>query len=171
MSADLKGLVTNLSLIIAGLNACVLLILFVILKKEVLQPMVELTKATEDISLGRMEGTVVNRSKNEFGLLAASIERLRVSMLIAIKRLATARKSVAGADAEEWKNVILEKKNYGFEFMALRILVGRLSVNYRNNPTQKTMQRCIQQLIDFFRNEKNPLAQKDLKKIFGGVTI
>jgi hypothetical protein len=63
MPADLKGSVINLSLIVAGLNALILLILFLMLKKEVLRPMAQLTKATKDISLGRLEGTIVKCPK------------------------------------------------------------------------------------------------------------
>jgi HAMP domain-containing protein len=169
MAASLRQSVMNLSFLTACLNLFIGLALYLALRKMLILPMAELTQATENISLGRLEGAIVNHSKNELGQLTAAIERLRVSMRIAIKRLAAKQKNPAGINAEEWKDVILEKKPYGFEFLALRILVGRLSLNYRNNPTHDTMGKCVHQLVDFFQNEKNPLAQKDLHKIFGGV--
>ncbi len=171
ISGQVRGSALGLSVLAAGLNGLVFLTLFLGIRKSLVLPMRELTRATESISLGRLENAIVNRSKNELGHLTASIERLRVSMHMAIKRLASARKAPRGVDAPEWRDVILEKKRYGFEFFALRILVGRLTVDYRNNPTPETMRRCIEQLISFFQNEKNPQAQKDLHKIFGGVAI
>ena len=171
ISGQLRSSVLGLSLLAAGLIGLVFLILFLGVRKSLVLPMKELTRATESISLGRLENAIVNRSKNELGHLTASIERLRVSMHMAIKRLAAARKAPSGVDAPEWRDIILEKKKYGFEFFALRILVGRLTVDYRNNPTPETMRRCIEQLVSFFQNEKNPQAQKDLHKIFGGVAI
>jgi len=171
MAANLKQSVTKLSLLTAGLNLFIFLSLYFVLRTIVVQPMRELIQATENISLGRLDGAIVNRHKNELGQLTTAIERLRVSMRIAIKRLASTRKEPAGTDAEEWKEVIGGKKQYGFEFLALRILVGRLNLNYRNDPTPETMGKCVRQLVDFFQNEKNPLAQKDLKKIFGGAVL
>lgn len=171
MASSLRQSVMNLSLLTACLNLFICLALYLALRRMLIHPMAELTQATENISLGRLESAIVNHSKNELGQLTAAIERLRVSMRIAIKRLAAKQKNPAGINADEWKDVILEKKQYGFEFLALRILVGRLSLNYRNDPTHETMRKCVQQLVEFFQNEKNPLAQKDLNKIFGGVAL
>lgn len=167
MALPLRHSITELSLLALGLNLLIFLALYLVLKRILTHPIQELTRAAESISLGQLESAIVNRSKNELGQLTDALERLRVSMRLALKRLAS-RKGLAGIGVEEWKNVILERKHYGFEFLALRILVGRLSVNYRNNPTPETMRRCVQQLIEFFQNEKNPLAQKDLNKILGG---
>jgi|GEM_PF-921319 len=171
MASDLRRSVTDLSLLTACLNLFIFLSLYLVLRNILVQPIMELITATENISLGRLEGAIVNRPKNELGQLTTAIERLRTSMRIAIKRLATTRNDSAGMGAEEWKEVILGKKQYGFEFLALRILVGRLNLNYRNNPTPETMSKCVRQLVEFFQNEKNPLAQKDLNKIFGGAVL
>jgi len=171
MASALRHTVTVLSLLTGGANVLVFLVLYLVLRRSLTRPIAELTSAAEKISLGQLEGAIVCRSRNELGHLTVALERLRVSMRHALKRLASSRKGLATIGVEEWKNVILERKRYGFEFLALRILVGRLSVNYRNNPTPDTLRRCIQQLIDFFQNEKNPLAQKDLNKIMEGGTI
>lgn len=169
MADELKQSAINLFLVATGLNIFIFLSLFFVLRKTIILPMIKLTKSTSDISLGRLEEAIAIRSKDEIGHLAEAIERMRVSIRLAIERLASSRKAMPGVDASEWSDVILEKKHYGFEFLALRILVGRLAVSYRNDPTPETMRSCIQQLIGFFQNEKNPQAQKDLKKIFGGV--
>jgi HAMP domain-containing protein len=142
-----------------------------VLKKSLLLPVLELARATENISLGRVDQAIVIRSKDELGQLAAAIERMRISIRIAIERLASKKGALPGVEAGEWEDVILEKKQYGFEFLALRILVGRLTVSYRNDPTAETLRKCTQHLINFFQNEKNPQAQKDLTKIFGGAVL
>lgn len=173
MQGEMKKILIKIYFMAAALLVTIFLILLILLRRYLISPIAELTRATEDISLGKLDKAIFIKSKNlknELGSLANAIERMRNSIRIAMEHLAR-KKKMPGVEAKEWTDVILGKKRYNFEFLALQILVGRLVVTYRNSPNPDTMKKCTRQLINFFQKEKNPQAQKDYRKIFGGVKL
>lgn len=67
-----------------------------------------------------------------------------------------------------WKSLIRSRGQYQFEFLATKILLGRLNLKYRRNQSPQEMKKCVHELWTFFeRNSDLPKAQNDLKKIFG----
>jgi hypothetical protein len=64
---------------------------------------------------------------------------------------------------------MLEGRNLEFEYLATRILIGRLAVTYKAEPTEEVKNDCVKEMIEFFeRNQNIPKVQKDLNTIFGG---
>jgi hypothetical protein len=67
-----------------------------------------------------------------------------------------------------WKDILLKKKTYDFEFLALKILLGRLSMDIERNPSEENLNKCAEQLHDLFaKNDNLPTANRDLQKIIG----
>ena len=76
--------------IFLGISAAVFLatlFLAISLAKSITDPIVYLTKVTHDMSKGKLASAVVVATKDETKLLAESIERLRKSMIILLKRV------------------------------------------------------------------------------------
>ena len=66
-----------------------------------------------------------------------------------------------------WAKVISGQLSKNFEFLATKIIIGRLALNYKLNSTSEELKKCIQELRIFFqKHEQMPKAQADLKKIF-----
>jgi len=63
------------------------LFLAIILAKSITEPIVYLTQVTHDMSKGKLSSTVTVSTKDETKLLAESVERLRKSMVILLKRM------------------------------------------------------------------------------------
>jgi hypothetical protein len=67
-----------------------------------------------------------------------------------------------------WKELIYGESQDQFDFLATKIILGRLSLRYRQNPSPQMIERCVQELRRFFdKNSHLPKVQADLKKIFG----
>ncbi len=80
--AAAKTLSLTLMAIGAGGIFLVLLILWFFLDRSIVVPIVDLAKRTEDFSLGEnLNAPITNKSKDEIGILAHSIERLRISLV------------------------------------------------------------------------------------------
>ncbi|MCK4501777.1 MAG: DUF3365 domain-containing protein [Desulfuromonadales bacterium] len=80
--AAAKKLSFTLVLIGAGGIIVILLILWTFLNKSVVLPITELAERTENFSLGEnLDDPVINKSNDEIGTLAKSIERLRISLV------------------------------------------------------------------------------------------
>ncbi len=84
-----KSVVTfrNIFLAISGAVFLATLFLAISLAKSITDPIVYLTKVTHDMSKGKLASTVAVTTKDETKLLAESIERLRKSMIILLKRV------------------------------------------------------------------------------------
>lgn len=66
-----------------------------------------------------------------------------------------------------WTELISGKLKCEFELLGTKIIIGRVGIVYKLNPTQETMKKCIDDLINFFvQNQKIPKAQTDLARIF-----
>jgi hypothetical protein len=73
--------------VLAGATAITLCAVY-LLVRQAIRPVVELTDAANQISIGEaLETPLVSDSPDEIGLLTRSLERLRASMLAAMKRL------------------------------------------------------------------------------------
>ena len=80
--AAAKTLSLTLMAIGAGGIFLVLLILWFFLDRSIVVPIVDLARRTEDFSLGEnLNAPITNKSKDEIGTLAHSIERLRISLV------------------------------------------------------------------------------------------
>lgn len=72
-----------------------------------------------------------------------------------------------------WKELIRSESEYAFEFLATKIILGRLNLKFRLNNSPEELDRCVYELVAFFeKNSHVPKVQNDLKLIFGeGVRI
>lgn len=77
----------NIFLLISAAVFLATLFLAIGLAKSITDPIVYLTKLTHDMSKGKLSSAVVVSTKDETKLLAESIERLRKSMIILLKRV------------------------------------------------------------------------------------
>ena len=68
-----------------------------------------------------------------------------------------------------WKNVIQLDRDYNFQFLATKILLGRLRLKYKQNQTPQTLENAATELYQFFSKNMNlPKAVNDLGEILGG---
>lgn len=66
-----------------------------------------------------------------------------------------------------WRNLILGKNRYQFEFLATKFLLGYLSRQAEKDTSPQTVERCAQDLHDIFaRNADLSSVQRDLAQIF-----
>ncbi len=76
---------------------------------------------------------------------------------------------VPNATHVAWKDVLSGKTKYPLEFLAAKILLGRLTLRVKNDPSPATLQACAQELHNLYaQNADLPNVQNDLKHIFLG---
>lgn len=67
-----------------------------------------------------------------------------------------------------WKEIILGKKQVQFDFLAARMLVGRISIMLSTDNSEENIYKATEELHSVFAKNINlPKVQKDLTKIFG----
>jgi hypothetical protein len=67
-----------------------------------------------------------------------------------------------------WKDLLLRKKSFDFEFLALKMLLGRLIMDIEKDPSSANIEKCVFQLHDLLeKNEHLPSANRDIQKISG----
>jgi hypothetical protein len=67
-----------------------------------------------------------------------------------------------------WKDILLGKTRYNFEFLALKILLGRLIMQVEANPSPGTLQKCADEMANLLaKNAHLPSAKRDIQKIKG----
>lgn len=67
-----------------------------------------------------------------------------------------------------WTNIVTGKVSYPFEFLAIKFLLGYLTLQVKKDPSPQTVQKSAQEFRDIFvRNVDLISVQRDLKKIFG----
>lgn len=65
-----------------------------------------------------------------------------------------------------WIDTINGKIKLDYECLALKILLGRLRIDVKNNSSVEVIQKYTEELKNFFiRTQKLPSSQKDLQKI------
>ena len=68
-----------------------------------------------------------------------------------------------------WLKAISGQGHFEFEFLATKIIMGRLNRDYRKATTPAAARKLVTELHDFFqKNIKQPKVQADLKKIVEG---
>lgn len=66
----------------------------------------------------------------------------------------------------KWKDLVTGKTQYQFNLLGLRILMGRILLSTRTDPSLSNVNQAVEEIRDFFvKNEK--IATQDLNKIFG----
>lgn len=67
-----------------------------------------------------------------------------------------------------WKDLLQKKKSYSFEFLGLKMLLGRLTMEVERDPSLPNLEKCSEQLHDLLaKNEQVPSARRDIQKIIG----
>ncbi len=67
-----------------------------------------------------------------------------------------------------WSDIVSGKVKYQFDFLAIKLILGWLTAEVKNNPSPKTIQRCAEELRNVFvQNADLPSVQRDLRRIFG----
>ena len=72
----------------------------------------------------------------------------------------------------EWKQVISGQKVLSFEYLATKILLGRLTLAYKFDSSPTAVQKSVSEFRAFFSNGiAQPKIQSDLKQIFGNEVL
>jgi hypothetical protein len=67
-----------------------------------------------------------------------------------------------------WKDILQGKVKYEFEFLALKIMLGRLFREIERDPSPVTVQKCADEIYNLLsKNAHLPSAKRDLQKILG----
>jgi hypothetical protein len=68
-----------------------------------------------------------------------------------------------------WREIVTGKTKFAFEFLAAKILLGRLTYQVKKDPSPKTIAACAQALRDLYaENTVMPCVQNDLNQMYGG---
>lgn len=68
-----------------------------------------------------------------------------------------------------WGRVITDGTRSDLQMLAVKILLSRLVLTYKNDPTPAVLGTCARDLREFFvKNQNLPKAQQDLAAILGG---
>ena len=66
---------------------------------------------------------------------------------------------------KRWNILILNQRQYQFHLLSLKILMSRVYMNIKKDPSNENIEKCKQEVYEFFvKNEK--ISQKDLLQIF-----
>jgi hypothetical protein len=77
---------------------------------------------------------------------------------------------VPPVEDEVWTNIVSGKVKYPLDFLAAKILLGRLTLKVKSNPSPSMLQKCSSDLHYLYaQNSDLPCVQRDMKQIFGGV--
>jgi|GEM_PF-876300 len=67
---------------------------------------------------------------------------------------------------QTWEDLILEKINFDFHFLALKILLSRLRLKAKTNSSPQSIRGSGEEIKNLFVRFKNlPAAQRDFQKI------
>lgn len=65
-----------------------------------------------------------------------------------------------------WKDLLLKRKQFDFEFLALKMLLGRLIMSVEHDPSDANVEKCVAQLYDLMdKNQHLPSAMNDIQKL------
>ncbi len=69
---------------------------------------------------------------------------------------------------KRWKELVIGNIDFEFEFLAIKILLFRIRLNLKKDNSPEKIKKSIEDLRNLFlKTIKLPIAQNDLKKIFG----
>jgi hypothetical protein len=67
-----------------------------------------------------------------------------------------------------WRDLLQKRKSLDFEFLGLKMLLGRLIMDVERDPSPDSIDKCCQQLHDLLaKNEHLPTVRRDIQKIIG----
>ena len=68
-----------------------------------------------------------------------------------------------------WRDIVTGKTKYALDFLAAKIMLGRLTFQVKSDPTPQTIEACAQALRDVYAENTNlPSVQVDLNLMFNG---
>jgi hypothetical protein len=68
-----------------------------------------------------------------------------------------------------WRDVVTGTVQYDFDFLAIKIFLGRISINLMRDSSEASIAGCVEELRHLLAKNANlPSAQRDIAKIFGG---
>ena len=71
------------------------------------------------------------------------------------------------ATQEKWQALILGLEHIKFEFFPVKLLLARLQLQVKSNPSADNVAKCSTELRKLFvKNQHIPKAKRDLDKIF-----
>ncbi|MFX1274566.1 MAG: hypothetical protein ACFFBP_10600 [Promethearchaeota archaeon] len=70
---------------------------------------------------------------------------------------------------KRWKELVVGNIDFEFEFLAIKILMFRIRLNIKKDNSPEIINKSAEEIRNLFlKTIKLPIAQSDLKKIFGG---
>lgn len=79
---------------------------------------------------------------------------------------------VPNANNPTWRKLITGELKPEIDFLATKILLNRLCMNFKKDSSEEELKSGINKLIDLFTtNLRVPKVQNDLIKIFGKETV
>lgn len=92
----------QVAMILLVVTFVVVLVFAAFLARQLSAPIIRLTHAADEISMGNLSVSIVERTrKDEIGMLAAAIDRLRDAMELALDKLKKARQTARSAQPHE----------------------------------------------------------------------
>lgn len=77
--------------------------------------------------------------------------------------------AIPGESHPGWLKAISGQGAQNIEFLATKLLLGRLNQSYKRDPSPQNGKQCVKELREFFqKNENLPKAMGDLKHIIEG---
>lgn len=74
--------------------------------------------------------------------------------------------TIPPASAQIWKDLLLRNRTFEFNYLALKLLLGKLSMDVEHDPSAENILRCAGQLHDLLaRNVNLPSAKSDIQMI------
>jgi HAMP domain-containing protein len=81
---DVSALIIGIFALMFGLA---ILLVNILLKKSVIQPLTKISQTAKDVSTGNLEAEFQHNSQDEIGLLATAFNRMKVSLKMAMDML------------------------------------------------------------------------------------
>lgn len=74
--------------------------------------------------------------------------------------------NIPPSNAAIWKDLLFKRKQFDFEFLALKMMLGRLIVAVEHDPSDANVEKCAAQLYDLLaKNQQLPSAMSDIQKL------
>lgn len=67
-----------------------------------------------------------------------------------------------------WRQLVTGRKKFDFDFLAIKMAMGRVKLMVEQDPSEATIQKCINEVREIFEKNQNlSKVRNDLEKIFG----
>ena len=75
--------------------------------------------------------------------------------------------NIPPATDEKWQSLILGLEHIKFEFFPVKLLLARLQLQVKRDPSAESVEKCSMELRKLFvKNQHIPKAKRDLDRIF-----